>query len=184
MNRFSRFLMALALPACILSGCSRKAAVRDVASRLSGISEIGTVEYTVKKVISANDTSVFKIGDRKIYFTCIANVKAGIDLSGFSEEDIKADRSSKSVEVVLPHARILSIELPPGKIEEKYCSVTGFRWNFTPEEKRALLKQGEEDILARVEQNGILEDAERNSSELVRTMFEGLGFEKVERRFE
>lgn len=184
MNRFSRFLMALALPACILSGCSRKAAVRDVASRLSGISEIGTVEYTVKKVISANDTSVFKIGDRKIYFTCIANVKAGIDLSGFSEEDIKADRSSKSVEVVLPHARILSIELPPGKIEEKYCSVTGFRWNFTPEEKRALLKQGEEDILARVEQNGILEDAERNSSELVRTMFEGLGFEKVEIRFE
>ncbi|MBP5218629.1 MAG: DUF4230 domain-containing protein [Bacteroidales bacterium] len=184
MNRFSRFLMALALPACILSGCSRKAAVRDVASRLSGISEIGTVEYTVKKVISANDTSVFKIGDRKIYFTCIANVKAGIDLSGFSEEDIKADRSSKSVEVVLPHARILSIELPPGKIEEKYCSVTGFRWNFTPEEKRALLKQGEEDILARVEKNGILEDAERNSSELVRTMFEGLGFEKVEIRFE
>ena len=184
MNRFSRFLMALALPACILSGCSRKAAVRDVASRLSGISEIGTVEYTVKKVISANDTSVFKIGDRKIYFTCIANVKAGIDLSGFSEEDIKADRSSKSVEVVLPHARILSIELPPGKIEEKYCSVTGFRWNFTPDEKRALLKQGEEDILARVEQNGILEDAERNSSELVRTMFEGLGFEKVEIRFE
>lgn len=184
MNRFSRFLMALALPACILSGCSRKAAVRDVASRLSGISEIGTVEYTVKKVISANDTSVFKIGDRKIYFTCIANVKAGIDLSGFSEDDIKADRSSKSVEVVLPHARILSIELPPGKIEEKYCSVTGFRWNFTPEEKRALLKQGEEDILARVEQNGILEDAERNSSELVRTMFEGLGFEKVEIRFE
>ncbi len=177
MNRFSRFLMALALPACILSGCSRKAAVRDVASRLAGISEIGTVEYTVKKVISANDTSVFKIGDRKIYFTCIANVKAGIDLSGFSEDDIKADRSSKSVEVVLPHARILSIELPPGKIEEKYCSVTGFRWNFTPEEKRALLKQGEDDILAKVEKNGILEDAERNSSELVRTMFKGLGFE-------
>lgn len=184
MNRFSWLLLSAAFLACVLSGCGKEAAVRNVASRLSGISEFGTVEYTVKKVVSANDTSLFKIGDRKIYFTCVANVKAGIDLSGFSEDNVKADRSSKSAVVTLPHARIMSVELPPDKIEEKYCSVTGFRWNFTPEEKRALLKQGEEDIIAKVEQNGILADAERNAAGLVNTMFTGLGYEKVTVKFE
>lgn len=184
MNRFSRLLTALALVTCTLAGCGKEVAVRSAVSRLSGLSELGTVEYTVKKVVSANDSSVFKIGDRKIYFTCIANVKAGIDLSGFSAENVKADRSAGTAVVTLPHARILSVELPPDKIVEKYCSVTGFRWNFTPEEKRALLKQGEEDIIAKVEQNGILEDAERNSSDLVRKMFTGLGYEKVTVKFE
>ena len=47
-----------------------------------------------------------------------------------------------------------------------------------------MLKQGEEDIIAKVEQNGILEDAERNSSDLVRKMFTGLGYEKVTVKFE
>ena len=184
MNRYLRFLAVAALVACALSGCRKEAAVRKVTSRLSDISEFGTVEYTVKKVISANDSSLFKIGDRRIYFTCVANVKAGIDLSGFSEDNVRVDRPSKSLVVTLPHARILSVELPPDKVEEKYCSVTGFRWNFSQEEKRALLKQGEEDIIAKVEQNGILEDAERNSTELLRTLFAGLGYEKVTVRFE
>ena len=184
MNRLSCLLVSAALVACTLSGCRKEVAVRNVTARLSDISEFGTVEYTVKKVISANDSSLFKIGDRKIYFTCVANVKAGIDLSGFSSDNVKADLSSKSLVVTLPHARIMSVELPPDKVEEKYCSVTGFRWNFTPEEKRALLKQGEEDIIAKVEQNGILEDAERNTSDLLSAMFTGLGYEKVTVKFE
>ena len=51
MNRFSKLLTALALVACTLAGCRKEVAVRSAVSRLSGLSEFGTVEYTVKKVI-------------------------------------------------------------------------------------------------------------------------------------
>ena len=184
MKRVSGLLMAVVLLSCAIIGCRKEPSVHEMVSRLSDVAELGTVEYSVKKVISANDTSLFKIGDRKIYFTCMADVKAGIDLSNFSEKDVKAERSSGSVVITLPHAKILSIELPPDKIEEKYCSVTGFRWDFTPEEKRTLLKQGEEDILAKAEQSGILADAERNSEEFFKALFSEFGYDKVTVRFE
>lgn len=49
-------------------------------SELSDMSELGTVEYTVKKIISADDAVWYKYGDRKILYSCVVYLKAGIDL--------------------------------------------------------------------------------------------------------
>ena len=48
--------------------------------------ELGTVEYTVTKLIITNDNDFYKLGDRKIIFSCRTTMKAGIDLKDFTKE--------------------------------------------------------------------------------------------------
>jgi len=46
-------------------------------SALKETAELGTVEYTIKKIIKANDETFYSVGDRKILMSCRATMKAG-----------------------------------------------------------------------------------------------------------
>lgn len=56
---------------------------------LMSVSELSTVEYTVKKIVQYKDLpllkiaglEISKIGERKFLGTCTMHIKAGIDLS-------------------------------------------------------------------------------------------------------
>lgn len=142
------------------------------------------MEYTVKKVIKASDVQWYTVGDRKILFTCTAYLKAGIDLGKLSDEDVIIDKADKAVEVTLPHAKLLSINMPAEAVVLEYSSVSFFRSSFSAEERNELLKQGEADIIADVGNMGILADAESNASGFFSAMLYQLGFEKVTVKFE
>src|SRR3954451_910320 len=78
---------------------------------LKEMSELATVEYTVTKVIKANDNKTwFKVGDRKILMSCEAHIKAGIDMSAINQNSFTIN--GKSIEVRLPQPKIISINLP------------------------------------------------------------------------
>ncbi len=73
---------------------------------LKEMEELGTVEYTITKVVKANDnTSRFTVGQRKILITTEAYVKAGIDMKEITEKDIS--RLGKTISIRLPIAKIL-----------------------------------------------------------------------------
>ena len=99
-----KYLLLLLLPALLLSCKSQ--AERELTGRFETMkksAEFGTVEYTVKKLIKANDVGKwYAIGDRKILFSCTAYLKAGIDLEEFTMEDIEIN--GNSVHVTFPHA--------------------------------------------------------------------------------
>lgn len=169
---------------CILQGCSRvgseEALTQEIAS-ISSMKELGLVEYRVRKIIKADDQGEwYKIGDRKILLSCTAYLKAGIDLSLFSAEDITADRSSGKVTITLPHARLLSLSMPASEIRQEYDQVTLLRSGFTVQERNALLRQGERQIRASVPSLGILQKAEENARKFFESTFYGLGFQTVE----
>ena len=72
---------ALLLLLLLLAACSRGPSLRDqLTERLSSLSntaELGTVEYTVRKAVRARDEGEwFKIGNRRILFSCTAHIKA------------------------------------------------------------------------------------------------------------
>lgn len=152
---------------------------------LSESADFGAVEYTVKKVVKANDVGEwYKVGDRKILFSTTAYLKAGIDLSGLSMDNVDMQKSTKSITVTLPHAKLLSINMPAEETVLVYDQVSFFRSSFTAEERNALLKQGEEDIVADITNLGILEDAENNASDFFTAMLYQLGFENVTIKFD
>ena len=86
--------------------------------------------------------------------------------------------------MVLPHAVVLSINIPPELIRLEYEDVTGFRSHFDDRERQALLKQGEREIVRDLPKLGILTEAEANAEEFFRSMLTQMGFENIQIRFE
>ena len=179
------FLLAVLL----LAACSRGPSLQEQLSAriqaLSQTAELGTVEYTVRKAVRARDEGEwFKIGNRRILFTCTAYLKAGIHLDRIPLEKIVIDEEARSVAMVLPHAAVLSINIPPEEIRLEYEDVTGFRQRFSDRERQTLLRQGERDIVRDLPTLGILDEAEANAEEFFRSMLEQMGFENIQIVFE
>ena len=181
--------LTVMLLALVLSGCGRKASLQQQLSEriehLSRTSELGTVEYTVRKAVRARDEGDwFKIGNRRILFSCTAHIKAGIDLSRIQVDKIVVDEQTRSVSLVLPRAAVFSINLPPEEIRLEYEDITGFRQKFSDTERQALLKQGERSIVRDLPGLGILAEAEANALEFFHPMLEQMGFENIQISFE
>ena len=126
----------------------------------------------------------FKIGNRRILFSCTARLKAGIRLDAIPLDRIVVDEEERSVSMVLPHAVVLSINIPPELIRLEYEDVTGFRSHFDDRERQALLKQGEREIVRDLPKLGILTEAEANAEEFFRSMLTQMGFENIQINFE
>lgn len=176
------FALYVAIVSCILFSCeeSLESRIDKKLSTMSEMSELGTVEYTISKIVKANDNSFYTIGDRKILFSCQATMKAGIDLANFSADSIKVDEAKKSVVVNLPKPIVLSFNMPADKIHLEYQKVGTLRSDFTAEDRNALLKQAEEAIMADAPNLGILKDAEHNAKLFFEALFSQIGFESIE----
>lgn len=178
-------IIPLVLMVALLVACAPKE--KETTKRLQALSEmaeLGTVEYTVKKIVSADDYSWYKYGKRKVLFSCTAYVKAGINMKDFSAEAVTIDKEKNSISAVLPKAQILSFNMPPEEIKEEFSLVTGMRTNFTPEEKQGLLVLGEKDIRDDIPNMGILNDAEENAKLFFSALFAQLGYEQISIKFE
>ena len=179
----------LLLALLLLSACSRGPSLQDqLAGRIEQLSrtaELGTVEYTVRKAVKARDEGDwFKIGNRRILFSCTARIKAGINLEQVPREKLVVAEETRTVSLVLPHASVFSIDIPPEQIRLEYEDITGFRQRFSDQERQALLRQGEREIVRDLPKLGILAEAESNAEEFFRPMLEQMGFENIQIRFE
>ena len=179
---FVLFLL-LALP-----GCGERAALEDTVEReieaITAMKQLSLVEYRVSKIIKADDEGAwYKIGDRKILLSCTAYLKAGIDLATFGPDDVDVDWTGKRVSVTIPHATLLSLDMPASEIRQEYDHVTLFRQSFSAEERNALLRQGEKQIRSSVPSLGILEKADENARRFFESVFQKMGFESVEVTF-
>ena len=99
----------------LFSSC-KKDTVQELESRLKSMggpsAELGAVEYTISKIIATDHNAFYKLGDRKILFSCYSTMKAGVDISNFSAENIVIDEANKAVTVTLPKPKIIAFNMP------------------------------------------------------------------------
>ncbi|MBR6130526.1 MAG: DUF4230 domain-containing protein [Bacteroidales bacterium] len=185
--------VAIAFSAILLVSCSKETVpqisleqkLNQKLSEMTEVAELGSVEYTVTKVVKASDDEKwYKVGDRKILFKCTAYLKAGIDLNKLDASKIVVDEAKKSVVITLPKAELLALNMPPDKSVLAYESVATFRSNFSSKEKNHLLQLGEKSIREDVPNLGILSDAEKNASSFFKSLLSQLGFEIITVKFE
>lgn len=146
---------------------------------LSAAGELVTCEYTVSKVIKADDMVPWKIGERKILFSCNAYLKAGIDMAAYQPDKTVIDPEHKSIILVLPAPKLLSVNIPVEEIRQVYSHVTGLRTDFSAEERSRLLQQGEEAIRLDVPKMGIVRDARQNAVAFFESLLRRLGYEDI-----
>ena len=169
-------------------GCGSRSAVEETVHReieaITAMRQLSLVEYRVSKIIKADDEGQwYKIGQRKILLSCTAYLKAGLDLATFGPDDVVIDWGDKRVSVTIPHATLLSLNIPVSEIREEYDQVTMLRHSFSAEERNALLRQGEKQIRDSVPSLGILEKADENARRFFESVFGKMGFETVEVSF-
>ena len=181
----TKLLFLLPLVALFIScGPSQEELLSARIQSLREMAELGTVEYTVKKIVKTDEKAWYTYGNRKILFTYTAFIKAGIDMKDFSADAVDAKPKEKTISVTLPKAKILSFNMPPEEIKQEFAIISGMRDKFTPEEKQLLLVLGENDIKADIPNMGIIEDAQENARLFFTALFSQIGYEKINIKFE
>ena len=141
------------------------------------MSNLGTIEYSLTKIIQVNDKQWYAIGPRKILISCKAYVKAGIDFKQIKVLEISD--SLKSIKIEIPDAKILIVSIPPNDIKVVNTSIGLFRGKFTNEELNEIHKQAEEDINNKIQDLNILSEAKKNGKLFLQNFLKSLGFEKI-----
>lgn len=176
MQKTTFLLLALLL----LCSCNNKEKQLDKAiDKAVACAELGTVEYTVTKLIIANDNDFYKLGDRKIIFSCRTTMKAGIDLKDFTKEDVEVSDKGQTVTINLPQPKVLSFNMSAEDIKLEYSKVSGLRTGFNTDERNSLLKQGEKAIMDDAPNLGIYEDAKENATDFFKALLAHSGFENI-----
>ena len=175
-----RFFIGI-LPLLLVLSCSGRLQklTESGLHELSAAGELVTCEYTVSKVIKADDMVPWKIGERKILFCCNAYLKAGIDMAAYNPSKTVIDPEHRSIILVLPPPKVLSVNIPAEEVRQVYSHVTGLRADFSAEERGRLLRQGEEAIRLDVPQLGIIPDARRNAVAFFESFLHRLGYEDI-----
>ena len=167
----------------LFSACDNQRSNRvEWQQTLKNAAELGTVEYTVKKIVKCKDKQKYTIGDRQILFSSTAYLKAGVKLDNFSEENVVV--KGKDVTVTLPHAELLSFNMPAEETQTVFENYGFFRSRFSAEEQNEILQLGEKDIRDDVPNLGILHDAEQNTKDVFVAMLSQMGFQNINVKFE
>lgn len=195
MNRlYFNFLIVFA--ALAVAGCSQKQTPRQQPESVDTIpmlvmqvqkcSRLYTAEYKMHKIITHDDEIRMKgkflnqdydvalpMGSRKIAIPIDATVKAYIDLSSFSEKNVR--RVGDKIDVTLPDPRIemTSSRINHGEIR-KYVALT--RQNFSDKEMAGYEQQGRQAIINDIPQTGIMEMAKESAARVMVPFFVGMGF--------
>lgn len=171
-----KFLLLLLLFAV---ACSKKNdEQKSILFSLREMSDLATVEYTVTKIIKANDNKTwFKIGDRRILMSCEAHIKAGIDMSSITENDVTIE--GKNIKLILPQPKVISLSIPPELIKVEFQDVSLFRDPFKTSERDQLAAQAETQIRNSIDSLGILQQAKINTSLFVNNLLVRLGYENT-----
>lgn len=108
-------------------------------SKMASISDLDiTKAHGLKQTISAALDAV-KIGDRKAAYSYDTYMRAYIDLSTLSEDDIKIDESAKTISITLPAIRT-EFAGRDAELREDHYRVSGLRSQIDANE-RAELKE-------------------------------------------
>ncbi len=147
-----------------------------------------TAEYKVHKIVTHDDVIRLKgsllqrsfnfkvpLGDRKIAIPMDATLKAYIDFSQFSEQNI--ERNGEKITIVLPDPKVI---LTSSKIDQKNVKqfVTLARANFSDAEMTSYEQQGREAIIQSIPELGILETAQANAANVLVPMLTEMGYKE------
>ena len=184
MTRIKAIWPVMLVAVLMLASCEKKAEESAWQQKLRQVAELGTVQYTVQKVVSNSDETWQIFGDRKILFSFRAVIKAGIDMDKFDAESVRISEDkkekTKSISLVLPQPEILSYNIQPDDVKMIYNQVSFLRTEYTNEERDAIVSKGEMELkVDRELTDMILKDARQNAAMFMEMLLRENGFSNV-----
>jgi hypothetical protein len=148
------------------------------------LSQLVTVQYVLEKAVVWNDppktlVTQFFAGENHILILAHGIVKAGVDLSRLTPDDLRIEGDK------------VIIRLPPAQITDAYLDdtqtkvierTTGFLRAFDKDLEQTVRQNAVDDIRRAARMGGILKDAEDRARAQLSNLFFELGFRKVDFR--
>lgn len=176
------FLGARLAPLLGLSSPSRVYNTPVLLKQVKTLSQLVTVEYVLERVEVWNDPpknllGQFLAGENRILLLAHGIVKAGVDLSKLTPDDLRID--GRRIVVHLPAAEITDAYLDDSqtKVIER---TTGFLRSFDKDLEQNIRQETVDDLKRAAFRGGIIQDAEKRAQGQLANLFLQLGFEKVE----
>ncbi|MBO6059661.1 MAG: DUF4230 domain-containing protein [Prevotella sp.] len=187
--------LTLLLLAILLSGSCKRGGtdgggasidtIPMMVQQIKECSRLYTAEYKVHKIITHSDTSKISAtvlgqklnlnlpgGRRKVAIPIDAVLKAYIDFSNFSEDNVRSEGGKIYIDLPNPHVVITSSKIDHEGIK-KYVSI--IRSDFSDEELALYEKQGRQDIINDIPNLGILNTARRSAASQLLPLISMLG---------
>jgi hypothetical protein len=151
-----------------------------VVDRIQRLQRLETVVYTMDKVVTgAKENPLlpdFLTGDRLLMLVH-GEVVAGIDFSNLKPEDVKV--SGKQIRLRLPAAQVFTTRLDSAKTRV-YSRQTGLLVPTDPNLETQVRQEAERQLQEAALADGVLQTAQQNAGSTLRSLLQGLGFEKVD----
>lgn len=159
-------------------------------TQIQQCAKLYTTEYRVHKIVTHEDALRLKgsllqkdfnikmpLGDRKIAIPMDAKLKAYIDFSEFSEQNI--ERQGEHITILLPDPKVT---MTSSKVDQKHIRqyVALARANFSDAELASYQEQGRAAIIADIPKMGILEKARQNAAKVLVPMLTELGYKEAD----
>jgi Protein of unknown function (DUF4230) len=152
----------------------------NVVDRIQRLQRLETVVYTMDKLVTgAKENPLlpdFLTGDRLLMMVH-GEVVAGIDFSNLKPDDVKVD--GKQIHLHLPAAQVFSTRLDSGKTRV-YSRQTGVLVPTDPNLETQVRQEAERQMQQAALADGILRTAEQNATSTIRSLLQGLGFERID----
>jgi hypothetical protein len=151
-----------------------------VVDRIQRLQRLETVIYTMDKIVSgAKENPLlpnFLAGDRLLMLVH-GEVVAGIDFANLKPGDVRVD--GKQVWLRLPAPQIFSTRIDSAKTKV-YSRQTGLLVSTDPDLETQVRQEAERQLQEAAMADGILRNAQQNAASTIRSLLQGLGFEKIE----
>lgn len=148
---------------------------------LQELAELTTVEMVLATTVEKGTDRGWlnwATGD-SISMLVVAEVGAGVDLSGIGSNDVIVDPDLKRVELHLPAATITNVAVD-NTATGVYDRTTGIFTNGDPNLERAARLAAEEILVADALDRGILTTAERSAVTALTAFLEALGYRDID----
>ncbi len=151
-----------------------------VVDRIQRLQRLETVVYTMDKLVTgAKENPLlpdFLTGDRLLMMVH-GEVVAGIDFSNLKLDDVRVD--GKQIHLHLPAAQVFSTRLDSAKTRV-YSRQTGLLVATDPNLETQVRQEAERQMQEAALADGILRTAQQNAAATIRSLLQGLGFEKID----
>ncbi len=154
-----------------------------VVSQVRSLSKLETVHYQMEKVVTGQSSGPLPefLTSDKILLVAHGEVVAGLDLSRVQPEDITVITDAGRVIITLPQPQILYSKLDNDKTYV-YNRSTGIFNKPDPNLETQIRRAAEQQIVQAALEDGILQKADENGRQVIRTLITGLGYKEVEFR--
>jgi hypothetical protein len=151
-----------------------------VVDRIQRLQRLETVVYTADKIVTgAKENPIFPdflAGDRLLMLVH-GEVIAGIDFTDLKPGDVKLN--GKQIQLHLPAPQVFRTRIDSAKTRV-YSRQTGLLVPTDPNLETQVRQEAERQLQEAAMADGILRTAQQNAASTIRSLLQGLGFEKID----